>query len=185
MKNTINKHARKENCLKTGLLGKFCYIFVMVSAFLAPLSYIQTACADRPDAAKGAAELSLEVSPSQVAPAGQITITSHVKAIQPIKVGMLLYRLVGPGGDINYLEPVIIRDFNKGDSKDTDTDYQVGNGTGNWTVEGYLCIGKCEFKGKNPPRNTAVSTTGGFEVKENTGGTIPLEQPSGLIQFPQ
>ena len=180
MKNTI-KRGLEENCLNNGILGKFYYIFVMFSAFLVAAGFVGPASAERPDAA----DLTLQVSPSSVEVGNNVQISADVVANQPVKVGTLIYRLVGPDGDVNYLEPIIIHDFKKGDSHHTDMDYQAGNNTGDWNVEAYLCIGQCAIKGENPPRNAAATTSASFTVTESTGGTIPLEQPSGLIQFPQ
>lgn len=93
-----------------------------------------------------------------------VNISSDISTNRKIKIGMLIYRLTGPGGGVHYLEPTIIRDFESGNSYHTDTDYQPPNDQGAWGVEAYLCIGQCNIKGDAPPKNIAVSATGGFTV---------------------
>lgn len=147
--------------LWTDLLGKFCYVIVMASAFLVPTSFIQpVSAAERPDAA--ILTVSLNTS-------GQITAV--VTAVQPIKVGMLVYRLVTENDDADYLVPIILSNFTKGDVQEMEP-YTVPSG--NWTkVEAYLCIGKCEWHGDNPPKNAAAFATTDF----NTASPVPLLFP--------
>lgn len=176
------KRYPKDKCLTTTLLGKFRYIFVTLSAFLVTAGYINPVSAER----REAAELSLLVTPPEVAVNGNVDISTDITAESPINVGMLIYRLVGEDGKAKYLTPIIIHDFKPGDSRKTEKmSYTVGSEPGNLNIEAYLCIGQCAIKGENLPRNAAAAASVSLKVIESTGGTGPLQQPLGPLQFPQ
>lgn len=165
-------------CSKAGLSGKFYYAALLflscVSMAIIPPVYA---------AGREPANLALQVTPATIAAGGTVLISTSVTTNRFIKIGMLIYRLSGPNGEVHYLQPTIIRDFQKESTHQLDTHYDVGTVQGNWSVSGYLCIGKCEVKGEDPPRNAAVTVTGSFTVLNNS--SPPLSPGSGPLSFPQ
>ena len=164
--------------------AELCITALLFMIFLGYLGSIQPVFAA--GQGKDPASISLQVSPATVAAGGTVQISTDVVANRLIKIGMLIYRLTGPGDEVHYLEPIIIRDFGPGSSHHMDTDYQVGNNTGDWNVETYLCIGQCTIKGKNPPQNAAVDASQGFTVETESAPPPPPPLPPGPgpLQFP-
>lgn len=163
-----------------GVTGKLYYTALLLLSCLS-LAAIQPVCA----AGQQPASLALQISPSSEVAGGTVRISTDVTANRFIKIGMLIYRisLSETDGQAHYLQPIIIRDFKMGSTQHTDTDYSVGNVTGDWKVSAYLCIGKCEVRGETPARNAAVTATGTFTVLNNSS-PAPLPGSSPL-QFPQ
>jgi len=168
-------------CPQTGRIKGYCLVFFLLVNVLLPLTTVQPVSAAENDAAK----LSIQVIPASVTTGGTVSISADVVANRLIKVGMYIYRLTGPGGSVHYLEPIIIRDFERGSSHHMDTDYKVGSSPGDWNVEAYLCIGQCAIKGEAPPRNAAVTATGAFTVVNEPPPPPPLPPGPGPLQFHQ
>jgi len=168
---------------QANMSAELCITFLLFMIFLVSLGGIQPVSA----AGKDPASLSLQVSPATVAAGGTVQISTDVVANRLVNIGMLIYRLSGPGNEVHYLEPIIIRDFGPGSSHHLDTDYQVGNSIGDWDVEAYLCIGQCAIKGENPPKNAAVNVSQAFTIVTESAPPPPPPLPPGPgpLQFPR
>ena len=169
------KHGIKSSIRVHGLAEKLCCM-VLAVGFVMLISVNQPVLAQ----GKAAADLSLGIVPDTVTAGSTVQINSNINANKQIKVGMLLYRLISPASKVYYLEPIILRDFESGNSYNTSTDYQVADNEGSWVVEAYLCIGQCNVKGDEPPRNHSVQATAGFRVTGAEPQPLPGPGPLGF-----
>ena len=177
------KASVKNRPVRPSSQADLCGFFLIILLLCVPLSNIQPASA----AGQDPATLSLQVAPPSVSAGETVKINADVTANRLIKVAMLIYRLTTPGGEVHYLEPIILRDFGPGSSHHIESDYPVGGNSslGNWDVTAYLCIGQCAIKGEAPPRNAAVTATGGFTIVNEPAPPPPPPPGPGPLSFPQ